>query len=550
VLANVDDNCLFYLANPSNRVDQHYFPGSVPGIQFNVNNQIPLKMARNEYESIQIVMRPINQLHFSLYSVIFTGFDQIGGLGFISATDAKFQPYILEYVEALSDVVADRLVPFHSLTVADGLNHPLWFTFYVPAATPAGNYEGNLNFVVDKKYDSGWANIQTISFLVKLRVYDFKLPDVPTLDSNFGVGGVAEGTALFNETMQMFQEHRMMRWTYATLPPIISVQANGTPSGLNYTAMDAYYAMYHAMKMTTFGVSFYPPSVLPGGNFTVGGLNYTASNYSSCPEYNNTLAAYWAQLEAHLKSQTQVDEMGRNTSWYDETYYQGRDELDAAPQAEIDLILAHYHWLRDTLNMTLPIMQTMGDSPEIREAVGIIVHHTSGHIPDYFAEWQAAGKPIWIYTTGGPGFPFPAINTASFGVQQRALGWQTFKYNYTHYLIWDIHTPYNTVDGFGYQGWNGGSLQYPAPGGGYYLSSRLELVRDGFEDHDYFELLRFTVGNLTAKDPTDPQIQVGQSLLGRVAGLMDEYKPEMDYRVVGALREEIGTFLGANCPVK
>jgi len=76
-----------------------------------------------------------------LYSVRFSGFDQVGGPGFISSTAAKFQPYILEYVEALSDVIADRLVPFHSLTVADGLNHPLWFTFYIPPATPAGEYE-------------------------------------------------------------------------------------------------------------------------------------------------------------------------------------------------------------------------------------------------------------------------------------------------------------------------------------------------------------------------------------------------------------------------
>ncbi|MEX2729821.1 MAG: glycoside hydrolase domain-containing protein [Candidatus Sigynarchaeum springense] len=550
VLANVDNNCIFYLASPFNRVDRYYFPGAVPGVQFNVNNQIPIEMARNEYESIQIVMRPINQLHFSVYAVSFSGFDQVGGPAFISPAAAKFKPYVMEYVEALSNVIADRLVPFYPMTVADGLNHPMWFTFYVPPATPAGEYEGNLSFVVDKKWDSGWADIQTIKFIIKLRVFDFKLPDVPTLASNFGLSGIPEDTSLFNETMQIFQEHRMMLWTYAPLPQIISIQANGTPSGLNFTAMDAFYDKYHAMKMNTFGIWFSPQAVLPGGTFIVDGSPYDAYTYSTCSKYNSTIAAYWAQLEAHLKSKTRVDEMGRNTSWYDETYYNGRDELDAAPAHEITYWLAFYRWLKYTLNMTIPIMQTMGDSPEIRDVVDIIVHHTSGHVPYYFAEWQAAGKQIWIYTTGGPGFPFPTINTASFAVQQRALGWQTFIYNYTHYLIWSINTPYNTADGLGYQGWNGGTLTYFAPGGGYYISSRLELVRDGFEDHDYFELLRFTIGNLTIADPSNPKIQVGRSLLSRVTSLMNEWKPEMDYRAFNALRAEIGTFLGGNCPVK
>jgi len=100
-----------------------------------------------------------------------------------------------------------------------------------PPRNPRGRVRGNLTFVVDKKYDSGGADIQTISFLVKLRVFDFKLPAVPTLKSNFGLFEVKEDSALHNETMEMFQEHRMMRWTYAPLPPIISVQTNGTPSG-------------------------------------------------------------------------------------------------------------------------------------------------------------------------------------------------------------------------------------------------------------------------------------------------------------------------------
>lgn len=50
-------------------------------------------------------------------------------------------------------------------------------------------------------------------------------------------------------------------------------------------------------------------------------------------------------------------------------------------------------------------------------------------------------------------------------------------------------TPGNARQGHAYQGWSGGSLLHDAPGGGYFESTRLELVREGFEDHEYFTLL-------------------------------------------------------------
>jgi hypothetical protein len=41
-------------------------------------------------------------------------------------------------------------------------------------------------------------------------------------------------------------------------------------------------------------------------------------------------------------------------------------------------VLVNYRWFKYTLNMTIPIVQTIGDSQEIRDVVGIIVHQTGG----------------------------------------------------------------------------------------------------------------------------------------------------------------------------
>lgn len=193
--------------------------------------------------------------------------------------------------------------------------------------------------------------------------------------------------------------------------------------------------------------------------------------------------------------------------------------------------------------MTLPIMQTMGDSAELEAIVDIICYHTGGQEPEFLHEWQASGKEAWIYTTRGPRFPSPSIQTGAFNLQCRALGWQTFLFNYTHYLIWDVQTPYNEGDGYGYQGWNGGTLLYRGPEDGRYLSTRLENLRDGFEDHDYFVLLNASIEALKIIDPTNPHVGEGMVLQHRITALMNDYIPTMDYRAFQQLRIDIGFLL-------
>jgi hypothetical protein len=98
-------------------------------------------------------------------------------------------------------------------------------------------------------------------------------------------------------------------------------------------------------------------------------------------------------------------------------------------------------------------------------------------------------------------------------------------------------------DGFGYQGWNGGTMLYPGVNNTYYLSSRLEEIRDGFQDHDYFTLLQLSVNNLVKTNPTSSHIAEGNALLQRVQQLMTGSVPTMDYQSFFALRNDIGNYL-------
>ena len=206
-----------------------------------------------------------------------------------------------------------------------------------------------------------------------------------------------------------------------------------------------------------------------------------------------------------------------------------------------------YDYLHQTLNMTLLIMQTMGDdSAGLRSATDIWGYSTGGGKPVDFQLWRAEGKPIWIYTTKGPDFPAPSIQTGNFGLQLRALGWQTFIYNYTHYMLWDVKDFTNEADGSAYQGWSGGSIMYPGVNGTIYLWSRMELLRDRFQDHDYLVLLQRTIAELNQINPTSPLIAQGNQLMQQIIGLMNGYMPTMNYLQFYALRNDIGTYLSEN----
>ncbi len=106
VLANIQNCCIFYQADQFNRVDQNFIPGFGTQVNYIVDNNISLEMARNEYNSVQIVMLPINQKYFSLYDIEFSGFfNQTGDLA-ITSDATQFQAYNNEYVDSIGDLIS------------------------------------------------------------------------------------------------------------------------------------------------------------------------------------------------------------------------------------------------------------------------------------------------------------------------------------------------------------------------------------------------------------------------------------------------------------
>lgn len=553
ILSNIDNYCLFYLADPTTRISQNYKPNFGLSQYKNTNNTIQLNMAKNEYESIQIVMLPINQQHMSIYGISFSGFanethpNQIS----IVANQDTFKSYIVGYVEPLGNVVPDILYDFNSIAVSSGKNLPLWFTFYVPKETKEGKYNGTLRFEVTSRRttDGGVYSSQFIDFNILLNIFNFTLPEIPTLKSCFGF---SKAYPDYDIVMQWYQEHRMMHWSSFSLP-MCSLNPDGTVNELFTAKMDQEIGYIYGNKTYRMAFHWSNSSILPDGEFEIDGVIYNKYNYTIYAPQNTiktTYSDYFNKLITYLDddSRTYLDDFGNNRSWYDDTYLNGQDEIEARPREQLYQVLSEYDWLKNEVGCDFPLMQTVMEPDadiidDLLMNVDIICWHTSGYEFDFITQGKQQGKEIWIYTTRGPRFPVPSISTSGMAIQVRALGWQCFVFNYSTYLIWDVACPVNGNDGYGYQGWNGGSLLYRVPGG-FALSTRMEMIREGFEDHDYFFLLKKSIEHLKNTDPTNVYISVGESLLNKITSLFGPgYDTEMDYRVVNQLRLEIGLIL-------
>jgi hypothetical protein len=112
---------------------------------------------------------------------------------------------------------------------------------------------------------------------------------------------------------------------------------------------------------------------------------------------------------------------------------------------------------------------------------------------------QKAGEECWWYVCCSPTKPFANVFIDYPGIDQRLLGWMTYRYGIQGFLYWGVDwwmwnsPPLSQYVRDDYARWGttypggDGSLLYPAGEGELPLPSlRLALLRDGFEDYDLF----------------------------------------------------------------
>jgi len=158
----------------------------------------------------------------------------------------------------------------------------------------------------------------------------------------------------------------------------------------------------------------------------------------------------------------------------------------------------------------------------------------------FYLDWMKKGKNVWWYTCLYPKEPFPTYQIDGVGIGHRILSWLQAKYQVQGVLYWSVNIwrQHNNKGGIWYTRevrdiWNNPSAFPNSNGDGYLIypakdpnddpipTIRLELIRQGNEDVDTFDLLKKAIRKAAL------QLNVAYSPEERVFEMVNRIAPEM-----------------------
>ncbi len=429
------------------------FRDDVPRPQGKVDPTARLSLARNEYESFQIVFRPAEGRDLFDVSIHFQDLVKEDGGARIPAEclTASLVGYVPVRVpsnfEGPTGEWPDPLPRLPERFPAPGGRcTPVWVTLYASPDTPPGTYRS--------MFEVQNAGPEPLEFGLEVRVYDFTLPLSARLKTDFGIsldkldrGG---GDALRRAYLENALEHRVTLRELTQLPE----PSPNFPAGLQ-----AYQTRLQSLRQhgaTTFCV----PASLANAPDQLGQANAFVAR-------NNLRGGAFV----HLAQQPS------NADW--PALLQSMERWKAnAPDIPV-MVTTHGidPFLPETLDrwaVHLPVIDTVNS--------GLIVKR----ILD--------GGEVWTYVNHAPPRPYGNFFVDFAGIEHRILFWQCAVLGICGMHYWNVNytepgqdpwkslldaTPVNG-DGF---------LVYPGADGPV-NSIRWEIIRDGIEDYDYLMLFQ------------------------------------------------------------
>lgn len=445
---------------------------------------IPLDIARNEYESFQLVIRPKqplenvsivvqdavtedgNVLKGSEFKVFRVGYVRV-----VEATDAFGQP---------NKDYPDPIIPLNQpVTLSANENAVFLFRLKSSPSQPSGIYKGKIEIKTSQK---------TVEVPYQVQVYAYTLPDTTSTEIAYGVypdyafhGPLNEEQKkeVFGLYMDLCAEYRISPYSPHAFAPIQWVFEGEPPEPkLDFSefdkAMEKYLDQYHFTSFNMGGL----PRELNG-----------AEQYS--PEYVRLFTLIFHKIQEHL----------REKGWLHKAYWYWVDEpmKESYPGVKQGLELLKSSCPEIRRLLTLHIEQT--PAPDFYNLVNLWVPIAARY--DAKRAWwrQELGEQVWWYVCTGPRCPYANNFIDHPGINHRIRFWQADKYGLDGDLYWSltywVQNPWEQAmsippDGKGTWGNGDGRLLYPpqpqkpteplvAPS---IPSLRLELLRDGIEDRE------------------------------------------------------------------
>lgn len=443
------------------------FPKDVP-FTCSTAREAEVELAGNETECIQLLIYAFGQdlkdTHLEIGRLTMVGGK--GGLiqpaveaspvGFV---ETKKPPYPVRYVGWHPDPILDFLKTFD---VKKGEIQPVWIRVKAPAGTPAGTYRGQITIKA--------ANASPTTLALKVHVWGFDLPKETHLRTAMSLYDHFLANAYGTVTESMRAKYEDFVLTYRINPD-------------NIYRRD-------------------PPPIESLLRWNREGLNAFNIIYVRKPDGLKPGDAYPAeQKQAILAKLDEIVPKLKENGLYSKAYVYGFDEIGpesyAAMKDVFGAIKAKYP---DLLIMTTGRDHTYGEASGI-DSVDAWVPLTPYYDLDRAEKARARGKQVWWYTCIGPKEPFANWLIEYDAIDARVLmGLQTAKYRpdgYLYYAMmrWPLTKkpitdgPYTDWPPASFNDCNGdGSIICAGPDGPL-ATIRLENIRDGIEDNEYFWLL-------------------------------------------------------------
>ena len=535
------------------------FPDEPPGLQ---PKEIVVRLARNEYEPFQLVLRSANRLPqvevdvprptgprgaaLPEVAVNPVGFVPVDHPSAYYSSDLPAWYRLIPTGEGSSDGWAgewpDPLPPYKPFDLEPNRAQPVWFTVQAPPDASPGEYRST---VVVRA-----AQGARVAIPLRVQVWEFALPATSHCKAIYDLRGGPGGDvfAAPNPEEHLRQWYRFMaqhRVAPDGFRPEPRFEYRNGQVVMDTTEWDkmAHYCL-DELGMNVFYTPWF---------FYAMGWSYPPKSYFGLEpftdEYNRAFTSMYRQFMDHLKAK----------GWHDKVVFYISDEPNLGNQATVE-------------NMKKLCRLAQAVDPQVR-----IYSSTWSHQPEwdgYLTLWgvgphgsfgletmrqrRQAGDELWFTTDG-----HMCIDTPYLAVE-RLLPHLCFKYDVSGYEFWGIswwtydpwqrgwHTfirqseegkVYRWVrypDGDGYLTYPGATVGQDEP----VSSIRLEQAREGMEDYEYLVLLR----DLIAQAPPGPRKAAAEQVLAQAQQLVTipnqgglrstSLMPDPD--LVLAIREKIG----------
>jgi hypothetical protein len=520
--------------------------------------ELQISAASNEYESAQIALLANPNKKPGLVNVAIQ-YDLIGSdgakikkndieirfLDFVNTTPSTHSYY--QYIGELANV----FMPNREFELSAERLQPIWITVKTAPRTPAGEYHGNL--IIRSKDEK-------ISIPLSVKVYDFTLPPQSVVSRQFvyWLPAVAQWYGYkkadkiescdynrdgFNIPLDMIKRHLDLLLRYRVEVMNIGWLFNsddGTPcwplitrpdGSYDYSLFDELMEFCRERGMRKFSL----------GDF--GRSTTRIFDPAYCAKVKNIMIPYIAHLKAK--------------GWFKDAYFKVYDEPDTpdgykAMETECRFLLDIDPDINTTAAIAMP-------QPGTEKYLHTFLFRPSNWLPERIDKVRAANRTAsWYWCVIPFSKPYPNYFINYPASDPRIIEWMHWKYDNHFFLHWAANLwnnnlmpsqgkawPFVAWNGNTYQKFNGeGLFVTPGNDGNLWSTVTLEMLRDGAEDLEYFNILKEFVESKRDDPKYRDLIKTTNELLQLSHVIDTVYSYRNDKQTIMQIREKAASLIG------